>query len=385
MISVSSLISQLPLEVKFVNDACFIQDKSCSKMIGRANVWQGLYLLNTANLISDQHLISCNSVSTHSFHVSCKKDVVCNSIHKWHDRLGHPSLKHMNALKDVLPVHSLKGHCSMPCSVCPLAKQRRLSFQSNNHIAAKLFDVLHCDVWGPFQSPTYSGYRYFLTLVDDFSRHTWVFMMKTKSDALTLVPQFFRLVETQYGIMVKTFRSDNAPELSFKDFFSSKGVIYQFSCVARPEQNAVVERKHQHLLNVARALMFQSRLPIQFWGDCVLTAAFLINRTPSPLLNWQTPYFRLHNKNADYSILRSFGSLCFASSLPTHRSEFHPRAIPSVFIGYPPGMKAYRLYDIENKKVFTSRDVVFHEEIFPFHHITSHDDVVDSFPDLVLP
>lgn len=336
-------------------------------------------------MLSRSDPILCNSVSTNSIHVYCKKDAICSSFHKWHDRLGNPSIKHVNALRDVLPLKSLKDHCSAPCLVCPLAKQRRLSFQSNNHIAANLFDILHCDVWGPYYSTTYSGYRYFFTIVDDYSRYTWVFMMTNKSDALKLVPQFFKLIETQYNAIVKVFRSDNAPKLSFRDFFSSKGIIHQFSCVGRPEQNAVVERKHQHLLNVARALMFQSRLPIQFWGDCILTAAFLINRTPSLLLNWQTPYFRLHKQHADYSILRTFGSLCFSSSLPSHRSKFHPRAIPSVFIGYPPGMKAFRLYDIENKRVFISRDVIFHEDVFPFHQITSQDSVEDSFPDLVLP
>lgn len=167
------------------------------------------------------------------------------------------------------------------------------------------------------------------------------------------------------------FRSDNAPELAFTDFFLSKGVIHQFSCVARPEQNSVVERKHQHLLNVARTLLFQCRLPIQFWGDCVLIAAFLINRTPSHILDWQTPYFRLNGTTADYTYLRTFGCLCFASTLDSHRSKFHPRAIPLVFVGYPPGVKGYRLYDIENKKFFISRDVVFHEGIFPFHQITN--------------
>lgn len=78
-----------------------------------------------------------------------------------------------------------------------------------------------------------------ITLVDDFSRYTWLFMMRHKSDALKIVPQFFRLVETQYNAVIKTFRSDNAPELSFKDFFASKGVVHQFSCVGRPEQNVV--------------------------------------------------------------------------------------------------------------------------------------------------
>lgn len=131
--------------------------------------------------------------------------------------------------------------------------------------------------------------------------------------------------------------------------------------------------------------MFQSRVAAQFWGECVLTVAYLINRLPSSLLNWDTPYYRIYGKNADYTSLRAFGSLCFASTLPSQRSKFHPRAIPSVFVGYPPGMKAYKLYDIENKKFFISRDVVFHESVFPFHQLTPSTEVINQFPDLVLP
>ncbi|CAL9218573.1 unnamed protein product, partial [Arabidopsis halleri] len=93
------------------------------------------------------------------------------------------------------------------------------------------------------------------------------------------------MVETQYKTVVKAVRSDNAPELKFVDLFKSKGIMAYHSCPETPEQNSVVERKHQHILNVARSLMFQSRISEEYWGDCVLTAVFLINRLPTPLLN----------------------------------------------------------------------------------------------------
>ena len=76
---------------------------------------------------------------------------------------------------------------------------------------------------------------------------------------------------------IKVFRYNNVKELLFHDFFANMGVIYQFSCVECPQQNSVAERKHQHLLNVAQALYFQSRVPLHFWSHCVLTVVFLIN------------------------------------------------------------------------------------------------------------
>lgn len=132
-------------------------------------------------------------------------------------------------------------------------------------------------------------------------------------------------------------------------------------------------------------MFFQSRVPLSFWGECVLTAVFLINRTPSRLLQWKLPYQLLNNRIPDYTSMKVFGSLCFAPTLPHGRNKFQPRFISSVFVGYSHEMKAYKLYDIEQKKFFTSRDIIFHENTFPFHHISGQEAVIDPFSGFVLP
>lgn len=251
----------------------------------------------------------------------------------------------------------------------PLAKQRRLSFICHNHLSKCAFDLIQCDIWGQYPVPTYNGH-----LVDDCTRFTWVYLMKHKSDAKHIIPKFFSLIETQFHKVIKGFKSNNAPKLSFSDFFDSRGVVHQFSCVERPEQNSVVEHKHQHLLNVATALYFQSWVLISFLGDCVFTVAFLINRLPVSLLQNNSLYQLLYNASVEYTSFRIFGNLCFASTLSSHGTKFHPRATTCVFISYPPGIKGHKLYDITTKTIFVSRDV-FHEHIFPFHCVT-HSNVV---------
>lgn len=125
-------------------------------------------------------------------------------------------------------------------------------------------------------------------------------------------------------------------------------------------------RKHRYLLETARDLLFQSGLPLRFWGDCILAATYLINKFSSSVLKDKSPYEILYNKLPTYSNLRSFGCLCYSTVPNTHRDKLQPSAIPCVFIDYPFGKKDYKLYDLQNKVFFVSRDVIFHEHVFAF-------------------
>lgn len=124
--------------------------------------------------------------------------------------------------------------------------------------------MLHIDIWGPFSVPTNEGYRYFVTIVDDHSRATWIYLLHTKNEVLTVFLAFINLVENQYNIRVKSGISHNAHELLFTDFYQDKGIKAFHSFPETLEQNSFVERKHHHILNLACAIMIQSQLPLPF-------------------------------------------------------------------------------------------------------------------------
>lgn len=231
------------------------------KMIGKVDRMESLYILDAASSTSLSN--DCNDFSSVGSFVN---NVSTNT---WHHRLGHLSYQKLDSMKEQLNLNCSRSRNQIvdPCNICPLAKQRRLPFVSNNHLSKNAFDLIHCDVWGSYHVPTHAGHKFFLTLVDYCTRFTWIYFMKHKSDVSATIHRFFNMIETQFHTVIKKFRSDNAPELQFADFFASKGVFLQFPCFQRPEQNSVVERKHQHLLNVARALFFQSKVPIQFWEN----------------------------------------------------------------------------------------------------------------------
>jgi hypothetical protein len=152
------------------------------------------------------------------------------------------------------------------------------------------------------------------------------------------------------------------------DFLSSKGIIHQKSCVETPQQNGIVERKHQHILNVARSLSFHSNLPLTMWNFSVQHAVHIINRLPSPLLNLKCPYELLYKQPPSLVHLKVFGCLSYASTLQVHRTKFDSRARKAIFLGFKDGTKGYILYDLSSHDIFVSRNVIFYETYFPFQN-----------------
>ena len=150
----------------------------------------------------------------------------------------------------------MQKSCNDLCKVCPLAKHKCFTFPFNNKLSSYAFDLIHLDVWGPYATPTLHGFKYFLIVADDATRATWVYLMKSKYEVRPLFSSFHSMVLTQFGCKIKSVITDNAMEFNVPDFYSSNGILHQHSCAYTPQQNSVVERKHQHLLSITRAFHF---------------------------------------------------------------------------------------------------------------------------------
>lgn len=128
-----------------------------------------------------------------------------------------------------------------------------------------------------FFTSEYRKIQIFFDHCGDHSLALGLFLLETTSDVLTVLPNFYEMILTQFDTHIKAVRFDNEPELNFTSFFESHGIMRYHSCVDILEQNFVVERKHQQILNVARSLIFQSNLPLVYRSDCILTTIYLIN------------------------------------------------------------------------------------------------------------
>ncbi|KAD7479992.1 hypothetical protein E3N88_03128 [Mikania micrantha] len=165
------------------------------------------------------------------------------------------------------------------------------------------------------------------------------------------------------------------------EFYANQGIVLETTCPHTPQQNGVVERKHRHLLETARALRFEANLPIKFWGECILTATYLINRLPSEVIGNKTPFEILYNQKPNYDFLKVFGCLVYYRNTDTKGDKFEVRGRPGVFVGYPRGTKGYKIYDAKHGKIVVSRDVKFIEKIFPFASVKeNNEEEIFKFP-----
>ncbi|CAN1324311.1 Retrovirus-related Pol polyprotein from transposon RE2 [Linum perenne] len=170
LLPISKLVAHHSCVAVFSANTCVFQDTRNSQMIGTARERNGLYYFRFPRV---DLAFSCSTVF----------------FDLWHFRLGHSSVKSL--------VNSLGSQCSdrFHCKICPIAKQQRLPFSSSSSLADEAFSLIHVDIWGPFSEPTLNGERYFLTLVDDNTRFTWVRLMKLKSEARQLLIDFSLMVE----------------------------------------------------------------------------------------------------------------------------------------------------------------------------------------------
>nr|KYP75714.1 Retrovirus-related Pol polyprotein from transposon TNT 1-94 [Cajanus cajan] len=292
-----------------------------------------------------------NHIIPHSIYSSVIQPK-CNEvpIDLWNFCMGHLSFKRLQLMQSCYPF--LYSNKNFTCNTCHYAKQKKLPFTSSHSHASHSFDLLHIDIWGPCSKVSMHGHRYFLMIVDDHSRFTWIYLMHTKSETRTHIANFVAYVETQFDKKIKTIHTDNGYEFLMHNFFSSKGIIHQTSCVETPEQNGIVERKYQHLLSVTRALLFQSIFLQNFWCFNVST-------------------------------LRVFGCLCYISTLKAHRQKLDPQAHPCVFLGFKPHTKGYLVFDLHTHTFTVSCNILFYENQFPYPSLNI--DITTFFSPFPLP
>ncbi|WJX64387.1 hypothetical protein P8452_49170 [Trifolium repens] len=317
-------------------------------VIAKGSKMNGLYILEGSTVISN----------------ACVTSVENADITKlWHLRLGHVSERGLVELAKQGLLGKEKLNKLDFCDNCTLGKQHKVKFGVGVHKSSRPFEYVHSDLWGPASVSTHGGGSYFLSIIDDYSRRVWVHIIKNKSDTFEKFKEWHTLIENQTGTKLKVLRTDNGLEFvseQFNEFCRLKGIKRHRTVAYTPQQNGLAERMNRTLLERVRCMLLGAGLPKSFWGEAVNTAAYLINRCPLTGIDLKTPMEVWSGRPCDYSNLKIFGCLAFAH---IKQDKLDARAVKCVFIGYPDGVKGYKLWMMGpgRSKFIISRDVTFDE------------------------
>lgn len=347
LLSVSQLINK-GNRVDFNDESCRIFNKK-GDLVATASLVNGVYKLN---MPEDTTFAMAASADT------------------WHRRLGHVNSAYMNKMQNAVEGFNLQGkvdHISKSsCKVCCEGKQCRLPFPNEGNRSDTLLNIVHTDICGPMEVESIGGSRYYLLFVDDFSRMAFIYFIKNKNEALKCFKEFKAKVENQLGKKIKILRSDNGREFcnnQFDDYLKENGIIHQRSNNYTPEQNGLCERLNRSVVEKARCLLYDGGLNLEFWAEAANTAVYLRNRTVAAGLNGKTPYEVWTNTKPDLSHLRIFGSTVMVHVAKEKRHKWDKKSRECILLGYPENVKGYRVFDLETRSIFISRDVIIMEKI----------------------
>jgi len=225
------------------------------------------------------------------------------------------------------------------------------------------------DVWGP-AIESVGRKQYYVSFVDDYSKFTWIYLIRFKSDVFQKFHEFQALVERLFDRKIKAMQTDWGGEYQkLNSFFTKVGISHLVSCPHAHQQNGAAERKHRHIVEVGLSLLSRASVPLKFWDEAFIAATYLINRLPSSVLNFSTPLEHLFHQKPNYSALRVFGCACWPNLRPynTHKLQF--RSKQCVFLGYSVLHKGFKCLDMSTGRVYISRDVTFDENVFPFSQL----------------
>ena len=224
-------------------------------------------------------------------------------------RLGHVNYDTLCRLINMECLPKFQIDPNHKCEIFVESKLTRTSFQSIERSSEPLA-LIHSDICDLKFIQTRGGKKYFLTLIDDCTIYYYVYLLRSKDEALEMFQHFKNEVENQLDRKIRVIRSDRGGEYEapFCDFCSQHGIIHQTTAPYSPQQNAVAERKNRSLKEMMNALLLSSGLPQNLWGEAILSANYILNLIPHKKTN-KSLYELWKGRRPSYKYLKVWGCL----------------------------------------------------------------------------
>ncbi|CAI7777174.1 unnamed protein product [Closterium sp. NIES-53] len=312
---------------------------------------------------------------------SCSCRLLSHQTLLWHHRLGHPSLPRLCGMHSRLLVCGLPRSLpplpplpAPPCLPCVEGRQRAAPHSSSFPPTTAPLQTLHVDVWGLARVSGQGRERYFLLVVDDYTRYTAVFPLRNKGEVSDVLIPWIHIVRLQlleqFGqdLPVLRLHSNRGGEFSsdlLREFCRGEGILQSFMLQDSPQQNGIATRRIGLVIEVARTSMIHVAAPHFLWPFAVQYATHQLNLWPRVSLPEASPTLRWTEEVGDVSVFQVWDSRAFVRE--TSADKLSARAIPCVFLGFVPDAPGWQFYHPTSPRVLPSQDVTFDESV-PFYH-----------------
>ncbi|GJW01682.1 retrovirus-related pol polyprotein from transposon TNT 1-94 [Tanacetum coccineum] len=260
----------------------------------RAIHWDAMFKLNVMVVKNDINKMNSSAYLIESSNV-------------WHGRLGHVNFNSMRRLIKFNSIPNFRIDSKYKCETCVEAKLTRTSFKSVKRTTEPL-DMIHTDICDLKSLPTKGGNKYFITFIDDCTKYCYVYLLKSKDEAIDKFVLYKTEVENQLGKKIKVVRSDRGGEYvaPFAELCAKHGIRHEFTAPYSPQQNGIAERKNRTLKEMVTAMLISSGMSQDMWGEAILTATYLLNKIPRKEKE-ETPYELWMGRKPSYQYLRVWG------------------------------------------------------------------------------
>jgi histone deacetylase 1/2 len=301
LLSTSRLARDNHAFVEYWPNSFFVKDQDTREILLQGRCVGGLYPMPKSSSLSPGR-------QAHS--------VAKSSSTLWHRRLGHPSSVVVHQVLRDNNIQFSESNKESVCDACQQAKSHQLPYPKSSSVSTFPLELAFSDVWGP--APASVGrFKYYVSFIDDYSKFTWIYLLKNKSDVFQKFRDFQQMVERRFDKKIIAIQTDWGGEYQkLNSFFQTVGISHLVSCPHAHQQNGPAERKHRHIVEVGLSLLAYASMPLKYWDEAFLTAVYLINRLPSRVIDSQTPVERLFGDKGDYSFLRIFGCACWPNLRP---------------------------------------------------------------------
>ncbi|MBW0485536.1 hypothetical protein O181_025251 [Austropuccinia psidii MF-1] len=281
-----------------------------------------------------------------------------------HKALGHPSLKYARKMRPDIDFSSIK------CKVCLISKSHCLTFQGES-----LLQVIHLDLCGPITPMSKGGNRFLNHIIEGYSQFRFTYILSQKSQSIEKFKEFKSFVENKTQLKIKQVVMDNGGEFTsneFKELLKASGSQSTLTAPHTPQQNPFAERANRSLLEWARCLLLDSKLPHHWWGESISTTTYLLNHTPVESIHYWTPFELLFSKKTKMPNLHPFGFLVYIKIDKCNiSSKLAPRSNKGLFQGYLEGHKNFKVFSFDTGKYQVTLDCIFLDDCPGYPHFSN--------------